>query len=115
MLRMIFNVFAAKYYEIAYIDKIDLNFAAILDNLLVAMVGIANAAHQYVPISISITSAENTKSAVDILRWVRENSHARTKSVLAWWQHYPPHVLLSYENVSKHIFIKFAAKFRTFF
>ena len=83
MLRMIFNVFAAKYYEIAYIDKIDLNFAAILDNLLVAMVGIANAAHQYVPIAISITSAENTKSAVDILRWVRENSHARTKSVLA--------------------------------
>ena len=49
------------------------------------MVGIANAAHQYVPIAISITSAENTKSAVavDILRWVRENSHARTKSVLA--------------------------------
>ena len=58
-------------FLIAYIDKIDLNFAAILDNLLVAMVGIANAAHQYVGM------------AVDILKWVRENSHARTKSVLA--------------------------------
>ena len=47
------------------------------------MVGLANTSPQYIPIAISITSAENTRSAVDILKWVRENSHGRTKSVLA--------------------------------
>ena len=47
-------------------------------------------------------------------RWWRQTPHIGHPTSF-WWQHYPPHVLLSYENVSKHIFIKFAAKFRTFF
>ena len=57
-----------------------LDFAANLDDLLVAMVGTPNSAHEYCPIAISITTGENTRSAVDILKWVCLNHHGRGRS-----------------------------------
>ena len=38
--------------------------------------------HNY-PIALSITTGENTRSAVDILKWVRMNHHGRVQGVLA--------------------------------
>ena len=60
-----------------------LDFAANLDDLLVAMVGTPNSAHEYCPIAISITTGENTRSAVDILKWVRMNNQGQVQGVLA--------------------------------
>ena len=60
-----------------------LDFAANLDDLLVSMVGTPNSVHEYCPIAVSITTAENTRSAVDILQWVSDQHVGSVQAVLA--------------------------------
>ena len=63
--------------------QLDYTHGLSVDDLLVAMVGTPNTSHEYCPIAISITTAENTKSATEILTWVQRNNVNRTKAVLA--------------------------------
>ena len=54
-----------------------------VDKLLLCLVGTCNKYQEFVPICLSLTTNENTRSAAQCLKWVKEGHHGSVTAVMA--------------------------------
>ena len=62
---------------------IDTTHGLSCDKLLVLLIGTTNANHEFSPIALSITSNENTRSAGQVLKWVKDHHDGKVMAVMA--------------------------------
>ena len=63
--------------------QVDFTHGLSCDDFLVCMVGTPNQSQEYCPVCVSITTAENRRSTMDILGWVKQNHLGHAKAVMA--------------------------------
>ena len=63
--------------------SIDTTHGLSVDKLLLCLVGTTNKYHEFSPICLSLTTNENTRSAADVLKWVKDHHQGTITSVMA--------------------------------
>ena len=62
---------------------IDTTHGLSIDKLLLCLVGTPNSSHEFSPICLSLTTNENTRSAGQVLQWVKDHHEGAVKAVMA--------------------------------
>ena len=62
---------------------IDTTHGLSVDRLLLCLTGTTNSSHAFCPIALSLTTNENTRSAAEVLQWVKDRHEGKVQAVMA--------------------------------